>query len=201
MYIHELSYLRNRFGEEEAKQYITASNERAVNVVKLLKETSISQDLKIEKLKDLCHKLILGKYGQTFCKMLYLQGSFSRNNTISSIYYYVVDKYLEVGYEREEEYIQLLKDFVSINNKDSRPTVRFSMDFVENYLDIELKEVNSTKITVKEYLDNGGTVMNLLGYLALQNIKTFDLTTPFVLPDDRIVEDKQKELKRNQPDG
>ena len=150
MNIDNIVYLKNILGEDEVKKYLTADEEKRKMLVKVLKKTSIS-------------------------RVLCVMGKFKVGVEIPFEYQMFLIDYMNLGYNHEMEYKKL---FQRVKNfAEFLPIIFEYHEQIELLVEQEIETVNEDKITIDEFMKNGGSVEALIDVLLKGEIKDFNGNT------------------------
>lgn len=166
MTVNNMNFLINILGEEEAKKYLYA-DERKLNIlIDTLRFTKLDKILDKKVFNEFCEKLVFGKYGESFAKIL----TTISNELEKEIYIMLIHNFIKLGYNVEDEYLKIF-------NNENLALLELDYDMIRNLVLLEIENVTSSKITVLEYLSNGGSLLELLNILGINGINNFDMNT------------------------
>lgn len=184
MEVKNIKFLKNILGESLTAELLKASEEKTKNIIFLLKHTKIRNILSEKQLQDVCKKIAFGIYGDIFVKAII---NIDINNIedekeIKKLIIY----YNDLGCKYADNYQELLNtNFL----KHSTPkTLDLS---IMGKKEIEEKD----EITVLEFLNNFGSLEELLSILEEYNVTHFNLDLDSKLPIQIINKLKIKDLK------
>lgn len=174
MKLEDIVYLRNVLGEEVTSKLLNADEERISILSWLLKKCSIKNVLPMQKFQELCYKLAYGKYGKVFARVLDNIGTFNEDDIIASIQYRkFIDAYLQNAWNDDHEYINLFE----IVKKFDRFTFKYDYESIMKLVHEEVRYANKQSITIGEFIENGGSLDQLINTLSNYEIKEFNTNT------------------------
>lgn len=183
MQLNDLIYLNNLLGEEEVKKYINVSKGDIDLLIKLLRHTNIVNVLDRKDLVKLCQKIAFGKYKKVFVECLCEMNDLTKREKFISKYRGIINEFIEDASQNEEIYLEVFEDLriLGINNKISVDWKVLDVLILE---EIENVRIESEKISIKTFLDNGGTISELILILSdlKKSINDFNLDTYIDIP-------------------
>ena len=175
MNIKDIVYLKDVLGEEEARKYLKADEEKIKILVEVLKKTDIKNMINTDNFNDFCNKIAYAKYGKVYARVLCAIGKFDIVGELPISYKMFLLYYIDGGYNDEDIYKQL---FEWIN--DFHLFTNFSFNYNEHLKSLVQKEIaaaNEDKITIDNFIKNGGSLEELIAVIKNCEITDFNKDT------------------------
>lgn len=170
MKVENMRKLLKLLGEENAKKYMNVDNRKIESIILALHKTYISSMLSPIMLNKFCDRIIKGDYGEVYVDVLAQIGKIPITKENLQTYRSLLTEYMNTGYNTEKKYRELL-DRISKQQKN------FNFDFdyeaVKLQMEKEIQKAKS-KTTVEKFLNNGGSLEELVTRLDFLQIEEFN---------------------------
>lgn len=175
MNIDNIIYLKNVLGDEEAKKYLKADEERLKILVEVLKKTSIKRILDTGMLNKFCNRIAYAKYGKVYARVLCAVGKFKITTEIPFEYLMFVLEYID-GADNDE--IKYKKIFERINKFSEFCSIVYDYnEHLKSLVEKEIDDANMDKITIDKFIQSGGTLEELINVINKCEIEDFNRDT------------------------
>lgn len=175
MNIKDIIYLKDVLGEKETKKYLKADEGRIKILVQVLKKTNIKNILNSNMLNEFCNKIAYAKYGKIYARVLIAVGKFKVVGELPIAYRMFLVYYIDKGYNNETKYKEL---FEWINDfKEFSPLVFNYDEHLKSLVQNEIDVANEDKITVDKFIQNGGSLEELIDVIKNCEITDFNKDT------------------------
>ncbi len=176
MNINDITYLQNILGEEEARRCLKAEESRIKLLVQVLKKTSLKRELTPRTFQELCNKILYGKYGVVFSNLLCNIGKFPVGKPFPDTYRLLCAYYLKDGYRNEKIYREMFSPYMMIELRKKFPNMINDL-LIEQLMEQEIAAANQEKITIGDFLKEGGSLEELVHVLKDNDLKDFNMNT------------------------
>ena len=175
MNVNNIIYLKDALGCEEARKYLKADEERLKILVEVLMKTDIKNMINTDMFNDFCNKIAYAKYGKVYARVLCAVGKFKIDNGLPIAYRMFLLWYIEGGYNNEIKYEEL---FEWINDfKEFSPLVFNYDEHLKSLVQKEIDAANEDKITIDNFIKNGGSLEELIAVIKNCEITDFNKDT------------------------